>query len=59
MVVYFGRPSYYVFVCLPCTSPELEIIQVKHKHHSNCHFIITYTFITLPGLGPFLNNKII
>ena len=29
----------------PCTGHELDIIQVKHKDHSHCHFSITHTFI--------------
>ena len=60
MVIYFSRPNCYVFVCPPCTPPELEIIQVKHKDHSHCHVMnYIYLYYTLPGLGPFLNNEII
>ena len=48
------------FVCLPCTSPELEIIQVRQKDHSHCHVSnYIYLYYTMPGLGPFLNNEII
>ena len=39
----------YVFVCLPCTSPEIEITQVKHKDHSHRQVLKYIDYIAMSG----------
>ena len=50
--MYLSSPNCYVFVCPPCTPPELEIIQVKHKDHCQFHvlnYIIPLLYIARSG----------